>query len=101
MAGSFEFFRKNQKSMLVAVAILAMLAFFVLPPILQMGGGQASADPVVAAWNGGEIREAKLSERWHCGRLRTGSSCRRQLPPGGIHHGCRPSQRGRNCWCGR
>ena len=60
MAGSFEFFRKNQKSMLVAVAILAMLAFFVLPPILQMGGGQASADPVVAAWNGGEIREAEL-----------------------------------------
>jgi hypothetical protein len=60
MAGSFEFFRKNQKSMLVAVAILAMLAFFVLPPILQMGGGQASADPVVATWNGGEVREAEL-----------------------------------------
>lgn len=46
--------------MLVAVAVLAMLAFFVLPPFLQMGGGQALGDPVVAAWNGGEIREGEL-----------------------------------------
>ncbi len=60
MAGSFEFFRKNQKSMLVAVAVLAMLAFFVLPPFLQMGGGAASADPVVASWTGGQVREGEL-----------------------------------------
>ena len=46
--------------MLVAVAVLAMLAFFVLPPFLQMGSGQASADPLVATWNGGEIREGEL-----------------------------------------
>lgn len=60
MAGSFQFFRKNQKSMLVAVAGLAMLAFFVLPPFLQMGGGAASADPVVASWTGGQVREGEL-----------------------------------------
>ena len=37
MVGSFEFFRKYQRSLLVFVAIFAMLAFFVLPPFLQMG----------------------------------------------------------------
>ncbi len=60
MAGSFNFFRKYQRSMLVAVAVLAMLAFFVLPPFLQMGSGPASADPVVVSWNGGELREGQL-----------------------------------------
>ena len=60
MAGSFNFFRKYQRSMLAAVAILAMLAFFVLPPFLQMSGGPASADPVVVTWKGGEFREGQL-----------------------------------------
>jgi len=60
MAGSFNFFRKYQRSMLVAVAVLAMLAFFVLPPFLQMSAGPASADPVVVAWKGGELREGQL-----------------------------------------
>lgn len=59
MAGSFDIFRKYQRSLLVAVAILAMLAFFVLPPFLQMGGGPAG-DPVAARWSGGEIREGQL-----------------------------------------
>ena len=60
MAGSFTLFRKYQRSMLVAVAVLAMLAFFVLPPFLQMGGGPASADPLVVSWNSGEFRESQL-----------------------------------------
>jgi hypothetical protein len=60
MAGSFEIFRKYQRSLLVFVAILAMLAFFVLPPFLQMGVGGAGSDPVVAAWSGGEIRESDM-----------------------------------------
>jgi hypothetical protein len=42
------------------VAILAMLAFFVLPPFLQMGSGIGGGDPVVATWKGGEVREAAL-----------------------------------------
>ncbi|MGI9454307.1 MAG: hypothetical protein ACR2NE_07070 [Pirellulales bacterium] len=60
MAGSFNFFRKYQRSMLVAVAVLAMLAFFVLPPFLQMGAGSSSADPVVVSWKGGAVREDQL-----------------------------------------
>ena len=60
MAGSFDVFRKYQRSLLVAVAILAMLAFFVLPPFLQMGGGGPAGDPVAARWSGGEIREGQL-----------------------------------------
>ena len=46
--------------MLVAVAVLAMLAFFVLPPFLQMGAGSSSADPVVVTWKGGAVREDQL-----------------------------------------
>jgi hypothetical protein len=60
MAGSFNFFRKYQRSMLVAVAVLAMLAFFVLPPFLQMGAGSSSNDPVVVEWKGGVVREDQL-----------------------------------------
>ena len=60
MVGSFEIFRKYQRSLLVCVAILAMLAFFVLPPFLQMGGSPTSQDPVAVAWNGGELREGGL-----------------------------------------
>lgn len=60
MAGSFDIFRKYQRSLLVAVAILAMLAFFVLPPFLQMGSGVGSGDPVAASWSGGEIRESQI-----------------------------------------
>ena len=46
--------------MLVAVAVLAMLAFFVLPPFLQMGAGSSSADPIVVSWKGGAVREDQL-----------------------------------------
>jgi len=60
MAGSFDIFRKYQRSLLVFVAILAMLAFFVLPPFLQMGSGAGAADAVAARWSGGEIRESQL-----------------------------------------
>jgi hypothetical protein len=60
MAGSFDIFRKYQRSMLVAVAVLAMLAFFVLPPFLQMGVG-GGGDPVVATWKGGTLRENDIA----------------------------------------
>ena len=60
MVGSFEIFRKYQRSLLVAVAILAMLAFFVLPPFLQMGSSTGSQDPVAVTWTGGELREGGL-----------------------------------------
>ena len=60
MVGSFEIFRKYQRSLLVCVAILAMLAFFVLPPFLQMGSSGGMQDPVAVTWNGGELREGGL-----------------------------------------
>ena len=60
MAGSFDVFRRYQKSLLVFVAIMAMLAFFVLPPFLQMGSGTLAGDPLVARYSGGEIRESDL-----------------------------------------
>lgn len=61
MAGSFNFFRQYQKLALAALAIMAMLAFFVLPPILQMGSGSGvSADREVVAWKGGGLTETGL-----------------------------------------
>ena len=60
MVGSFEMIRKYQRSLLVFVAILAMLAFFVLPPFLQMSGSPGSQDPVAVTWTGGELREGGL-----------------------------------------
>jgi hypothetical protein len=60
MAGSFDIFRKYQRSLLVAVAILAMLAFFVLPPLLQMGEMGGGGDPVAASWQGTTLRESSL-----------------------------------------
>jgi hypothetical protein len=60
MVGSFEIFRKYQRGLLVCVAILAMLAFFVLPPFLQMGGSAGGQDPVAVSWTGGEMREGGL-----------------------------------------
>lgn len=60
MAGSFDIFRKYQRSLLVFVAIVAMLAFFVLPPILQMGVGPAAGNPVAVAWKDGALRENDL-----------------------------------------
>jgi hypothetical protein len=42
------------------VAILAMLAFFVLPPFLQMGASVGGTDPTVASWTGGQVRESDM-----------------------------------------
>ena len=60
MAGSFDVFRRNQRIGLAALAIMAMIAFFVLPPFLQMSGGGSGPDPVVVSWQGGELRESGI-----------------------------------------
>jgi hypothetical protein len=60
MAGSFDIFRKYQRQGLAALAILAMVAFFVLPPFLQMGQSSAGGDPVVVSWQGGRMRQSEL-----------------------------------------
>ncbi len=63
MAGSFDIFRKYQRTLLAAVAILAMLAFFVLPPFLQMAPTSGGPDPLVATWRDGGIREDELQRQ--------------------------------------
>jgi hypothetical protein len=60
MAGSFGIFRQYEKVALAALAIMAMLAFFVLPPILQMGPTVGGSDPMVVSWKGGGLRESGL-----------------------------------------
>ena len=60
MAGSFGVFRQYEKAALAGLAIMAMLAFFVLPPILQMGSGVGGADPLAVSWTGGGLRESGL-----------------------------------------
>lgn len=60
MAGSFGVFRQYEKAALAALAIMAMLAFFVLPPFLQMGTGAGGADPMAVTWTGGGLRESGL-----------------------------------------
>ncbi len=60
MAGSFGVFRQYEKAALAALAIMAMLAFFVLPPFLQMGAGAGGTDPMAVSWNGGGLRESGL-----------------------------------------
>ncbi|NCX97414.1 MAG: hypothetical protein EBX35_02205 [Planctomycetia bacterium] len=61
MAGSFDIFRRYQKAALAGLAIMAMLAFFVLPPVLQMGSaGGPKADTVVVTWKGESLRESGL-----------------------------------------
>jgi len=60
MAGSFGVFRQYEKAALAGLAILAMLAFFVIPPFLQMGPSAGMADPVAVSWKGGGLRESGL-----------------------------------------
>ena len=60
MAGSFGVFRQYEKAALAALAIMAMLAFFVLPPFLQMNAGAGGSDPMAVSWNGGGLRESGL-----------------------------------------
>jgi hypothetical protein len=61
MAGHFHVFRRYQKAALAGLAIMAMLAFFVLPPLLQMGGAAVGPnDSVVVRWNGGSLKESDL-----------------------------------------
>lgn len=60
MAGSFGVFRQYDKAALAGLAIMAMLAFFVLPPFLQMRSGVGGGDPMVVSWKGGGLRESGL-----------------------------------------
>jgi len=87
MAG-FGIFRTYQKASMVALAILAMLAFFVLPPLLQYGGQAATvADTPVVTWNGGELRERGLERA-----MIMKSACNRFLAEAAMAAGRDPAQ---------
>lgn len=62
MALPLKSFRKHQRWMLVCLAIMAMIAFFVLPPFLQMGAGDGSprGEAVAATWSGGTVHAGDL-----------------------------------------
>jgi hypothetical protein len=56
-------FRQHQRVMLAACAILAMIAFVFLGPLMDYfggRGGQAGANPVVVSWNHGDLRESQM-----------------------------------------
>ena len=61
----FRFFRRYQKTMLVAAGILCMLAFTVGDALMQVigSGGNRSqgADDVVVTWDGGQLTERQVS----------------------------------------
>ncbi len=68
MAGHFNVFRRYQKTALAGLAIMAMLAFFVLPPLLDMdAAGVGSGDAVVVRTSEGDLRESDLAR---AGRVR-------------------------------
>ncbi len=63
MASPFSVFRRHQRAMLAACAILAMIAFVFLGPIMDYfggRGGQSQANPVVVTWNHGDLRESQM-----------------------------------------
>ncbi|MFM7521299.1 MAG: hypothetical protein ACKO9B_12620, partial [Planctomycetota bacterium] len=62
MALPLKSFRRHQRWMLVCLAIMAMIAFFVLPPFLQMGAGDGSprGEAVAATWSGGTVHIGDL-----------------------------------------
>ena len=61
MASPFSIFRKNQKVMIAVLGVMCMLAFVVLPSVMQMmqtGGG--GGEQVVLTTKYGSINEAEL-----------------------------------------
>ena len=72
MAGSFEIFRKYQRSLLVCVAILAMLAFFVLPPFSRWAAPSVDRTPWPCRGRGATFGKAASNGRLRSGRSSTG-----------------------------
>ncbi|MEZ6071212.1 MAG: SurA N-terminal domain-containing protein [Pirellulales bacterium] len=61
MASPFSIFRKNQKLMLVILGVMCMLAFVVLPSLMQiMRSGGGGGSQVVVTSKFGSINEAEL-----------------------------------------
>ncbi len=66
MASPFTVFRKHQKVLIATLGLMAMVAFVILPQILQqMGVGGPSADPVVVVSKYGDLKESQLERMRH------------------------------------
>ena len=61
MASPFSVFRKRQKLMLAILGVLAMLAFVVIPSVMQSGGQRPEgANPEVASTKYGVLRRSDI-----------------------------------------
>lgn len=70
MASPFSIFRKNQKVMMAALVLLAMFGFVILPNLMEVMGGRAQKDPVVATTKTfGSIKRSDL-ENLRISRMR-------------------------------
>ena len=71
MASPFRVFRKKQKVMIAALAILTMFAFVILPNLDRafQGRGSAADNPVMIEWTYGEIRSRELFHKVQARRI--------------------------------
>jgi len=61
MASPFKLFRKHQKTAFVALTIMAMISFIILPNILQSLGGRGSREVTFATYRlGNTFRSSKI-----------------------------------------
>ncbi|MDA7950102.1 MAG: hypothetical protein MPJ24_01335 [Pirellulaceae bacterium] len=65
--GPFEIFRKNQKILLGFFGVVLMLAFVVVPPLLDYvqknaNSGRQNPSSLVASWEGGDLTYGQLSQ---------------------------------------
>lgn len=62
MTSPFKHFRKHQKAMLAVIGILTMLAFTILPSVMDRMGSMSAQDPAVATAFGETVRQSDLSQ---------------------------------------
>lgn len=63
MASPFRVFRKHEKLLLVTAGLVAIFVFVIGDAIMSLvgsGGGAKRTNPVVATWNGGELKESEV-----------------------------------------
>ena len=68
MAGPFHYFRKHQKPLIAAAAVLCMIIFVFSDALVGIirsaaggGGSNRSAKSTVATWDGGSLNERELA----------------------------------------
>jgi hypothetical protein len=62
MSNPMNMFRKRQKLMLALLGVICMLAFLVVPIVMDMGQSRAVEDPVLATTSYGKIRRSEMED---------------------------------------